>query len=130
MKSPWTVAVAGVMLVSLVSSQTDSRRPLTLALKCEQRDCPLLKGAPETAGMRSGFVRLRPGESVGWHSTQGNEESLVVLQGRGQALIEGQSPQEFTAREQVYIPPDSRHNVSNTGSEVLEYVYTVAPAGS
>jgi mannose-6-phosphate isomerase-like protein (cupin superfamily) len=28
----------------------------------------------------------------------------------------------------VYIPPATRHNVTNTGNDVLEYVYVVAPA--
>jgi len=28
----------------------------------------------------------------------------------------------------VYIPPATRHNVTNTGSETLEYVFVVAPA--
>jgi len=28
----------------------------------------------------------------------------------------------------VYIPPATRHNVTNTGQEPLEYVYVVAPA--
>jgi len=28
----------------------------------------------------------------------------------------------------VYIPPGTRHNVRNTGKELLEYVYVVAPA--
>ena len=27
----------------------------------------LLRGAPQTTGMRSGFVRLKPGESIGAH---------------------------------------------------------------
>jgi mannose-6-phosphate isomerase-like protein (cupin superfamily) len=30
----------------------------------------------------------------------------------------------------AYIPPRSRHNVTNTGSEMLEYVYVVAPIAS
>jgi mannose-6-phosphate isomerase-like protein (cupin superfamily) len=28
----------------------------------------------------------------------------------------------------AYIPPATRHNVTNTGAELLEYVYVVAPA--
>ena len=67
-----------------------SPQPLAIPLQCESGDCPLLKGAPQTTGMRSGFVRLSPGQSVGWHST--------------------------------------RHNVENTGHDILEYVYVVAPA--
>ena len=88
----------------------------------------MLQGIPQTAGMRSGFVRLKPGESVGWHSTGKNEEALVILRGRGEALMEGQPGRAFVAPMLVYIPPATRHNVSNTGAELLEYVYVVAPA--
>jgi len=79
--------------------------------------------------MRSGFVRLKPGQSVGWHTTGENEESLVILGGKGAALIEGQPQRSFLAPQLVYIPPATRHNVTNTGREPLEYVYVVAPAG-
>jgi mannose-6-phosphate isomerase-like protein (cupin superfamily) len=78
--------------------------------------------------MRSGFVRLKPGETVGWHTTGKNEESLVVLRGRGEARIEGQPIRAFAAPALVYIPPATRHNVVNIGNELLEYVYVVAPA--
>jgi mannose-6-phosphate isomerase-like protein (cupin superfamily) len=78
--------------------------------------------------MHSGFVRLKPRESVDWHTTGENEEALVILRGRGQALVEGQPGRAFTAPMLVYIPPATRHNVTNTGDELLEYVYVVAPA--
>ena len=111
-----------------VSSQMPPPQPLTLSLKCAEGDCPLLQGVPQTAGMRSGFVRLKPGESVGRHTTGQNEEALVVLRGRGEARIEGQPGRTFAAPTLVYIPPATRHNVANTGNELLEYVYVVAPA--
>jgi mannose-6-phosphate isomerase-like protein (cupin superfamily) len=78
--------------------------------------------------MRSGFVRLQPGATVGWHTTGKNEEALVILHGQGEALIDGQAKQPFVAQAFVYIPPATRHNVLNTGTEPLEYVYVVAPA--
>jgi len=78
--------------------------------------------------MRSGFVRLKPGATVGWHTTGKNEEALVILHGQGDALIDGQAKQPFVASMLVYIPPMTRHNVANTGKELLEYVYVVAPA--
>ena len=87
----------------------------------------LLQGTPQTAGMRSGLVRLKPGESIGEHTTGKNEESLVVLRGQGEARVEGHAI-TFTGPALVYIPSASRHNVVNTGSELLEYVYVVAPA--
>ena len=80
--------------------------------------------------MRSGFVRLEPGETVGWYTTGQNEEALVILRSEGAASIEGHPKQEFAAPAfaLAFIPPATRHNVENTGRELLEYVYLVAPA--
>jgi mannose-6-phosphate isomerase-like protein (cupin superfamily) len=111
-----------------LSSQMRPPQPQTLPLKCEEGDCPLLEGIPQTAGMRSGFVRLKPRGAVGWHTTGQNEEALVVLHGRGEARVEGQPGRAIEAPMLVYIPPATRHNVANTGNEPLEYVYVVAPA--
>jgi hypothetical protein len=111
-----------------LSSQMSRPQPLTLPLECPKGDCPLLRGAPQTTGMRSGFVRLKPGETVGWHTTNQNEEALVILRGQGEALIEGQPKLAIAAPGLAYIPPATRHNVANTGKEPLEYVYVVAPA--
>lgn len=103
-------------------------KPLELQLDCGKGYCPLLTGAPQTTGMRSGFVTLKPGESVGRHSTAGNEETLVILRGRGEAVIEGGPKLTLVAPMAAYIPPASHHNVTNTGTEPLQYVYVVAPA--
>jgi len=118
---PWT---------PIVVSQPPQHEARVIPLDCTGGDCPLLHGAPQTAGMRSGFVRLKPGATVGWHTTGRNEESLVILHGQGEALMDGQAKLDFTAPALVYIPPATRHNVKNTGSELLEYVYVVAPAKS
>jgi mannose-6-phosphate isomerase-like protein (cupin superfamily) len=122
-------AAAFLCVLTPLASQAPARQPLTLALDCPGGDCPLLTGVPQTAGMRSGFVRLKPGQSVGWHTTGHNEECLIILHGVGDALIEGQPKHNFAAPRAVYIPPGTRHNVTNTGTEPLEYVYVVAPAG-
>jgi mannose-6-phosphate isomerase-like protein (cupin superfamily) len=120
---------AGLFLAAApISSQTAKSQPLNVPLKGAQQDRPLLNGVPQTAGMRSGFVRLQPGATVGWHTTGKNEEALVVLHGQGEALIDSQAKQPFVAPAFVYIPPATRHNVLNTGTEPLEYVYVVAPA--
>ena len=120
---------AGLLLATAsLSSQTATPQPLTVPLAGVQASRPLLQGVPQTTGMRSGFVRLKPGETVGWHTTGKNEEALVILHGQGEALIDGQARQLFNAPVLVYIPPATRHNVENTGKELLEYVYVVAPA--
>lgn len=123
-----TALLALFLSVAVLSSQMLTPRPLTLPLECTKGDCPLPRGAPQTTGMRSGFVRLMPGETVGWHTTGQNEEALVILRGQGEALVEGQAGLKLTAPGLAYIPPASRHNVANTGKEPLEYVYVVAPA--
>ncbi len=81
-------------------------------------------------GMRSGFVRLQPGATVGWHTTGQHEEALVILRGQGEALIDGRANQTLIAPAFAYIPPTTGHNVLNTGEEPLEYVYVVAPASA
>jgi len=133
MKQPMPTLIAGLLLLFFsallpLSSETRPPQPQTLPLKCAEGDCPLLRGIPQTAGMRSGFVRLKPQAAVGWHTTGQNEEALVILRGRGEARLEGQPGRTFEAPMLVYIPPATRHNVTNTGDAPLEYVYVVAPA--
>jgi len=120
----------GVMLLGaavLARAWTDDLQPLTFPLGCESTACELLKGEPQTRGMRSGSVKLRTGESVGWHSTAGYEETLTILQGSGVVKLAGQKDLALQEKTLVYIPPNTRHNVTNTGSEVLAYVWVVAP---
>jgi mannose-6-phosphate isomerase-like protein (cupin superfamily) len=102
-------------------------RPQTFSLDCPGGDCPLLKGTPQTTGMRAGSVRLKPAERVGWHSTGQNEEVLTILRGSGVVNIEGQPEMALRSNMLAYIPPRTRHNVTNTGIDVLEYVWVVAP---
>ena len=111
----------------LTAQERAKREPMTFALDCAGGDCPLLKGAPQTSGMRGGSVKLKPGESVGWHSTSANEEALVILHGSGVANIEGHPDVPLTERMLAYLPPATRHNVTNSGTQVLEYVWVVAP---
>ncbi len=125
----WTrISIAVFLTGAFFAAGAQGPHPLSIPLVCGHGDCPLLKGAPQTSGMRSGYVRLQPGETVGWHTTGTNEETLVILRGQGTALIEGQESRPFVAPALVYIPPATRHNVQNTGQEKLEYVYVVAPA--
>jgi oxalate decarboxylase/phosphoglucose isomerase-like protein (cupin superfamily) len=44
------------------------------------------------------------------------------------ANIEGHSDVPLKEKMLAYIPPATRHNVTNNGTEVLEYVWVVAPA--
>ncbi len=88
----------------------------------------LLGGPPESVTMRSGLVVLAPQHSVGKHSTHQNEEILVVLEGKGEMIFKDNSSLPVEANHAVYCPPQTEHDVKNTGNSVLRYVYVVASA--
>ena len=88
----------------------------------------LLSGPPETVTMRSGRVILNPGKSVGKHSTGANEEILVILEGDGEMQIAGGTTLQLTKSVVAYCPPNTEHDVLNTGTGILRYVYIVARA--
>jgi oxalate decarboxylase/phosphoglucose isomerase-like protein (cupin superfamily) len=90
----------------------------------------LLTGKPQTCGMRSGRVRLAPGRSIGLHSTKGNEELLVFFSGEGIALLGEDTQLQVGAGRVAYIPPQTTHDIRNTGAEPLVYVFCVAPAAT
>jgi len=122
------VTVLSILTLGSIAAQEHTAlEPATFPLDCAGGDCPLLKGSPQTRGMRGGSVKLMPGESVGWHSTSENEEALVIVHGSGVANIEGRSNVPLKEKTLAYIPPSTRHNVTNSGTAVLEYVWVVAP---
>lgn len=88
----------------------------------------LLAGIPWTFGMRAGRVYLQTGQTCGIHSTEHHEEMLVFLSGKGTALVgEDESTFEVGQGKISYIPPHTIHNIKNTGTEPLVYIYCVAP---
>jgi len=87
----------------------------------------LLKGEPQTCGMRSGRVYLQPGTNCGQHSTKDHEELLVFLSGQGLMLIGDQDSFQVGEGKVCYIPPNTVHDIKNTGSKPLIYIYCVAP---
>jgi mannose-6-phosphate isomerase-like protein (cupin superfamily) len=88
----------------------------------------LLDKETQSCGMKSGRVYLESGKNCTQHSTKENEEMLIFLSGHGQAIIEGVEPFDIGAGKVAYIPPETLHDIKNTGDEPLIYVYCVAPA--
>lgn len=88
----------------------------------------LIGGPPQTAGIKSGRVSLKPGESVGKHNTETKEEVIVVLEGEGEVSFTGKNPLKVSKNNLVYVPPQTEHNVLNTGDTSLKYVYIVSGA--
>jgi len=88
----------------------------------------ILGGPPESVTMRSGYVVLLPSQSVGKHSTDAFEEMVVVLEGEGEMLFGDGSVMGLKPHVAVYCPPDTEHDVRNTGGSPLRYIYMVAMA--
>ncbi len=130
-------------------------KPKIIKLIKTKRHFSVLKGPPESVIMCSGLVGLKPGESVGEHSTKDYEELLIILEGSGSVMIKGQKPISKMDSKQlpgkphpnritsliktrtgyrlkvkpgmvVYNPPQTEHNVINTSKKQLRYIYVVA----
>ena len=86
-------------------------------------------GPPQTKSMHSGLVVLAPNKSVGKHSTKSYEEAIVVLSGTGQFRVVDGPTIELRANAVVYCPPNKEHDVVNTGTTPLRYLYIAAKPG-
>ena len=88
----------------------------------------LLWGPPEAYTFKSGCVELLPGESIGLHSTQGNEEMLITLSGGGELRCPGKESLSMQPSCVLYNPPQTMHDVVNTGNQPLRYIFVVVNA--
>lgn len=127
------VCLVCLLLFSTLSYTAEQKagapKPKVIELASSGKDVtPVLAGPPESVKMRSGLVILAPGKSVGRHSTEQNEELLVVFEGQGEMSFKDGSKLPVKANTAVYCPPQTEHNVTNTGSENLRYVYIVSSA--
>jgi len=101
--------------------------PKAISIKMEGKEyVRLLGGPPESVLMRAGAVALPPGKTVGKHNTESYEELVVVLEGQGEMLLKDGKPLGMRIGTVLYCPPDTKHDVKNTGSSVLRYIYVVA----
>lgn len=91
-------------------------------LKGRQRFLRLLGDSNKTRGLRSGLVTLKPQELIGEHKTENKEEVLIILQGNATVYF-GKRRLKAAKNSFVFIPPDTLHNVKNSGSKILQYVY-------
>jgi len=108
----------------------ESQGAFTIDLNDQPEYQRILEGTPQTRGMRSGRVHLPPGQACGQHSTKNHEELLVFLTGQGELLVGEGDRLVVGAGKVAYIPPETLHDVRNTGSQPLAYIYCVAPAAS
>ena len=89
-----------------------------------------LLATPESIGTRGvsmGMSIYGLGMSAPWHSHQG-EELIFILHGKGKFRTRTQEV-EVTAGTVVYFPPGDEHQLENSGSQSLEFIFVYAPPG-
>jgi len=104
--------------------------PLTVKFGGEDKYQRLLAGAGQTCGLKSGFVNLKPGEEVGEHSTDDREEVIILLNGKAVVYYSEDNQINAQANSVIYMPPNTKHNVKNSGEVMLSYIFVVTPVKS
>ncbi|MCK4857327.1 MAG: cupin domain-containing protein [candidate division Zixibacteria bacterium] len=104
------------------------REPMVIDLPLEKPDYFEILSKANAVRMRSGLVTLQPGEDCGLHSTEDYEEMIVILEGQGEIETEGIGRRRIAKGQVAYNPPETEHNVHNTGTEQLRYIYVVSKA--
>ena len=102
-------------------------QPKLITLHLDSSDYQsIFQGAPETVSFHSGLVTLKFGESVGHHNTDEYEEIIVIFSGEGQMTFTNGEIFKLKYGEIAYCPPHTEHDVKNTGSTLLKYLYIAA----
>lgn len=78
----------------------------------------------ETGRLNLTHVRIHPGETVPKHTHDDEDQVYYVASGTGFVVLNGQRT-DVAAGSGVLIPLGTEHEITNTGSEPLDYVFFV-----
>ena len=118
-------------MVLPATSAEDTAAPTIKVVPLEPGDLSyflLLKGPPETRSFRSGLVTLAPGKSIGMHNSGVNEEMLVPLEGEGELRFSDRPSVVIKPGLVTYAPAHTEHDVVNTSTARLRYIFITARA--
>lgn len=74
--------------------------------------------------IHAGYVVLEPDREVGEHTTEDEEELIVVVEGKGEVMSDGRIA-TVEAPCVVLVPAHTVHNVKNKSNVLLKYVYVL-----
>lgn len=69
------------------------------------------------------LMTIQPGEEIGAEVHEDHDQILVLVEGRGQAVLQGQA-REVETNDLVFVHAGVEHNFINTGSRPLK-LYTI-----
>ncbi len=97
-------------------------------LESTERYQRLISKDSGSSGVKAGHVILKSGENVGSHSTGEREEVIIVLKGRGETRIGKANILKIEENTMLYIQSGTDHDIKNTGTGDLEYIFVTSPA--
>jgi quercetin dioxygenase-like cupin family protein len=75
-----------------------------------------------SAAITVGELKLKPGAVLPAH-IHGVEEALIVVEGQGEVISEDET-QKIRANMTILAPAGRKHQIKNTGTEMLKIYYT------
>ena len=73
------------------------------------------------------LMTLKAGEEIGEEVHEENDQTLVIVEGEGETVLEG-AAKPVKSGFVVVVPAGTRHNVVNTGSGPMRLFTVYAPA--
>jgi mannose-6-phosphate isomerase-like protein (cupin superfamily) len=71
-------------------------------------------------------MAIQPGDEIGEEVHEDVDQTLVFVEGAGDAILEGES-RPVTSGDLVFVPAGTRHNFVNSGSSPLKLWTVYAP---
>jgi mannose-6-phosphate isomerase-like protein (cupin superfamily) len=124
-----TALLTILITVDIVSVDAQTKEPEPFVVRLSDTTShhqEVFGGPPQTVTMHSGLVVLVPSRSVGKHSTKSYEEAIVVFSGTGEFRFSSGEILKLSANSVLYCPPNTEHDVVNTGNIPLKYLYIVS----
>jgi mannose-6-phosphate isomerase-like protein (cupin superfamily) len=78
----------------------------------------------DTSRLNVTHVSIKPGETVPEHTHEDEDQIYFVVRGQGFVELDGERT-NVGAGSSVMIPIGTRHLITNTGTDVLDYVFFV-----
>ncbi|MCP5155802.1 MAG: cupin domain-containing protein [Ectothiorhodospiraceae bacterium] len=76
----------------------------------------------------SGVQSVAPGCFVREHAHDRHEELILVYQGEGEAIVDGET-HPMRPGTTLFLGPDRKHKFVNTGSEDMRFFWVLMPGG-
>ena len=73
-----------------------------------------------------GMAIVPPGSEIPWHVHEEQQEIMIVIQGKGKAII-GDEEEIVTLESTFFVPEGIKHRIQNIGDVDLKIVWCYSP---